>query len=863
MLLLMLLAVPLVAGGLLWYRLPAFVEARAREALGRLGTLLDAEITVASVTVEGLHTIRLQDLVIRPRSGLAGEAPLLRIPAIEVRLADVAVFEGRARLDEVRLTAPVLTVLRRFDGSDAHADILAHLRDLLEGRAGRGAPGDGGLFKHLERRLPRLWVEGGQVVVTDDSRDGSLLPAGLPRTLRAGELRVTAQSTSERLDELVLEVVAEGRLDPIGVPGKVTLHYDRRLHRLSLAARTLAPVATVVDGRRLRAERVAWTTGQPLTLRGVSLDDTLSIEAVTLWLASAPAGGLLSARIRRLELLRPTLSLAADGTAPTWLGLRDPGRRHVPAAEGTASPPGAKRPPKRPPGQAVRDRVAAMVRRLGEALGRASSRVQRFGQNVPFPELAIRLGRVLAPGDGSSPWRALDRFNLEVRRPDSETFQLDLTLPGPTDGAPKGTVMVRAHLLTGDLQVTLKADGVDLRPLETFLPSGVRAPPGAQLVDTDLRLVYATAGRRLEVSGRWGVRRLAWQAPSIASEPLEGVDLGGRVQARFELERGAISITDSTLRLGNVPLSVSLTARDLHDAPALEWTLQTEGHVRTQAIVDALPAALLGELRGLQMGGELSWRQVGGLDMRDMRTLHYTTRLDTRMLAVQSLGGRVSFQRVTAPFVHRAIGKGGRVHEMRTGPGATGWVPYGRISPWMAHVLTTTEDGTFWRHQGMAFFAIKDAAVANLESGRFIRGASTITQQLVTNLFLTPETTLSRKLQELFLAWRIERFLDKKRILELYLNVVEFGPGIYGIGRAARHYFGKAPADLDVVECAFLGLMLPSPRRYYYQFKRGEVTDSWRKSIERTLQTMHKRKKLTAEELAGAAPYSPRFAKNK
>ena len=113
----------------------------------------------------------------------------------------------------------------------------------------------------------------------------------------------------------------------------------------------------------------------------------------------------------------------------------------------------------------------------------------------------------------------------------------------------------------------------------------------------------------------------------------------------------------------------------------------------------------------------------------------------------------------------------------------------------------------------------------------------------------------------MFLAWQIEDVLRKDEILALYLNIVELGPGVYGIGEAARHYFGKDPADLDLVECAFLASILPNPRRYYRMFRRGRVTEAWRKGIERIIAVMVKRGKVTPAQMRAAAPFAPVFRK--
>jgi monofunctional biosynthetic peptidoglycan transglycosylase len=142
------------------------------------------------------------------------------------------------------------------------------------------------------------------------------------------------------------------------------------------------------------------------------------------------------------------------------------------------------------------------------------------------------------------------------------------------------------------------------------------------------------------------------------------------------------------------------------------------------------------------------------------------------------------------------------------------WVSLGRISPYLVKAVLIAEDDKFWRHEGFDFESIQKAIEKDLQAGRFKFGGSTISQQLARNLYLSPEKSLLRKAAEAVLTWKMERTLSKKRILEIYLNVAEWGEGIFGAEAAARHYFGKSARDLSAEEAARLAAVLPNPRRY-------------------------------------------------
>lgn len=142
------------------------------------------------------------------------------------------------------------------------------------------------------------------------------------------------------------------------------------------------------------------------------------------------------------------------------------------------------------------------------------------------------------------------------------------------------------------------------------------------------------------------------------------------------------------------------------------------------------------------------------------------------------------------------------------------WVAISQISPYLVKAVLIAEDDKFWHHEGFDFKAIEKAFEKNIKAGKFKVGGSTISQQLAKNLYLTPSKNPVRKIKEAVLTWRIEKKLSKKRILELYLNVAEWGEGIFGIEAAARHYYGKSASALSPEEAARLASVLPNPWKY-------------------------------------------------
>lgn len=142
------------------------------------------------------------------------------------------------------------------------------------------------------------------------------------------------------------------------------------------------------------------------------------------------------------------------------------------------------------------------------------------------------------------------------------------------------------------------------------------------------------------------------------------------------------------------------------------------------------------------------------------------------------------------------------------------WTPFARISPHLRRAVLVAEDSAFWEHDGLDLTQVRASLEQNLEQWRFVRGASTISQQLAKNLYLSPSRNPLRKVREVLLARRLERELGKRRILEVYLNVVEWGDGLYGAEAAARAYFGKSASALTEAEAALLAGALINPKRY-------------------------------------------------
>ncbi len=176
------------------------------------------------------------------------------------------------------------------------------------------------------------------------------------------------------------------------------------------------------------------------------------------------------------------------------------------------------------------------------------------------------------------------------------------------------------------------------------------------------------------------------------------------------------------------------------------------------------------------------------------------------------------------------------------------WIPIEKISPGVYHSIIVSEDWSFFQHKGIDLIELKKAIFESQKRQEWVRGASTISQQVVKNVFLSHEKSLKRKLIEVFLTVFMELQVSKKKILEIYLNIVEFGEGLYGIKNAAMFYFKKDPLQLTHKEASFLAMLLPNPKKYSLSFRKKELTPYASETMEQILLKMLQAKSITEPE---------------
>jgi len=255
---------------------------------------------------------------------------------------------------------------------------------------------------------------------------------------------------------------------------------------------------------------------------------------------------------------------------------------------------------------------------------------------------------------------------------------------------------------------------------------------------------------------------------------------------------------------------------------ATDTTYQIKANIPkmpAQDFITSLPRGLFTNFEGMEAEGSFSYNLDFLMNKNKPNALVFDSSLKKENLKITKYGA-ADLAKLNGSFVYRAMDNGRAQRPVLVGSGNVNYTPISQISPYLRKAVLTSEDPSFFSHRGFITEAFRQSLIKNIKTKKFSRGGSTISMQLVKNVFLTREKTLSRKLEEILLVYILEnnRIAGKERMLEVYFNVIEWGPNIYGIGEASRYYFDKSPASLTLDECVFLASIIPSPKTFMYRF---------------------------------------------
>lgn len=363
----------------------------------------------------------------------------------------------------------------------------------------------------------------------------------------------------------------------------------------------------------------------------------------------------------------------------------------------------------------------------------------------------------------------------------------------------------------------------------------------------------------LSLSGSGKLHGLSIKNRRLAPEPVRGLELAWSGKAEASLDGSRLKVEDGELDLGALRLLASGTYLDSPNARSVDLAFEVP-LTPCQTLLDSIPQALTPKLVGLRLAGSFGIR--GKLKFSsaapDRDFLAPWSAANT--CRITEAPASISVANFARPFHHTIYDASGNPTDVMMGPTTPGWTSYGGISKFMEVALMTTEDGGFHRHHGFDEEAIRNSIRENLREGRFVRGASTLSMQLAKNLYLGRDKNISRKLQEAILTMYLEQELTKQQIVELYLNVVEFGPMLYGIGPAARHYFAASPSQLSLAQALYISSILPNPKRQHFG-QGGKVSPQYLEYLRKLMEIAYKRHRISDQELEDGLREEPAFGR--
>jgi hypothetical protein len=379
---------------------------------------------------------------------------------------------------------------------------------------------------------------------------------------------------------------------------------------------------------------------------------------------------------------------------------------------------------------------------------------------------------------------------------------------------------------------------------------------GARAAFDSIDVSLKSSGLRrgvLRLDGRLAVSGLTLNHPRIAAEDVflknARLDYAVRIgRDFFELNRPTLIAFN---KLAFHPY-IRFSGR-----PAKQLTVEIDRTAfKADDFFGSLPAGLFTRLAGIQTSGELAYRLSFFIDFARPDSLRLESDLEKRGFKIEHFGP-VDFRAVNEPFLYTVYEKDRPLRAFMVGPENPNFRTLEEISPFLRNAVLISEDGAFFAHRGFLLEHFKKSIVTNLKERRFVRGASTITMQLVKNLYLERQKTIARKLEEMIITWLIEenRLITKERMYEIYLNVIEWGPGINGAQEAARFYFQKDAEDLTLAEAIFMASIIPRPNHFMYSFDEDQRPRPWLEAYYRDVSyKMLKREMISQEDFDGLNP---------
>ena len=360
-------------------------------------------------------------------------------------------------------------------------------------------------------------------------------------------------------------------------------------------------------------------------------------------------------------------------------------------------------------------------------------------------------------------------------------------------------------------------------------------------------------GDELHIDGFTSISNFTINHPKIASKDV--VIQKARFDYNFLFGENFVAIdSSSTIQLNQIKCHPFVSYKNEKDRI---YTIKVDiPKMKAQQYINSLPAGLFTHFVGMEATGNFDYHLNLIFNKDKPNSVVFDSNLYKENLIITKYG-EANLNKLNGEFTYRAIINNTPQRGILVGANNPNYTPLNQISPYLRKCVLTTEDPSFFSHRGFIKEAFKQSIVKNIKTRKFSRGGSTISMQLIKNAFLTREKTLSRKLEEILLVYILEnnRIVSKERMLEVYFNIIEWGPNVYGIGEAAEFYFQKTPSELTLNECLYLANIIPSPKKFMYQFNTEGNLKPFANSRDKQLKNiMMRRGLITSEDTINQLP---------
>ncbi|MHA4893740.1 transglycosylase domain-containing protein [Pedobacter sp. PWIIR3] len=457
--------------------------------------------------------------------------------------------------------------------------------------------------------------------------------------------------------------------------------------------------------------------------------------------------------------------------------------------------------------------------------------------------------------------------NLMVALNDNDTAKLSFLTTSATikNGVLKSTIKVNGTESTWHAEGEVKAGSkhfdvmvfADNKKVELpYLNNRLHAKLSFDTIRTVLKGADYS-GDDYKIEGSWSVKNLLINHAKIAANDI--VVPEARIEANLLVGPNYVAM-DSTS-------TVFLKKAEIH--PYLKYTLSPNKIYEVklnapeqdaQEILNAFPQGLFESLEGLKVSGKVKYALNFYLDSSQPDSVKFDSGLIPYNFKIVKWG-KTNLQKINGPFIYTPYEYGKPMRDIMIGPSNPNYTPLSEVSSNFKNAILTSEDPSFFSHKGFVQESIRKSFAVNFKEKKFVRGGSTISMQLVKNVFLSRKKTLARKAEEILIVWLIEnnRLVSKNRMLEVYFNIIEMGRNVYGIGEATRHYFGKTPAELNIGEGIFLANIVPRPKAALYKFTGSGGLKDYMYNYFQYIGNIMARRGLTPADTSGYGFYNVRL----